>query len=124
LAKYREIAKGLQGMRSRDFLIKAFQLLAHHMGVKRLLCVADAQRHHRHAYFGTTKTEHLHLNYDQIWQEHAGIRRSDGFYELGSLPLVKPMADISAKNRSLYRRRYALMDKLSADIASRFVTSN
>ena len=123
LAKYREIAHGLQGMRSRDFLIKAFQLLTHHMGVKRMLCVCDEERHHRHAYFGQAKAEKLHLNYNEIWEEHAGVRMPDGFYQLSSLPVNRPMEDIAAKNRALYRRRYALMDKLSADIASHFASS-
>lgn len=124
LAKYREIAKGLQGMRSRDFLIKAFQFLTHHMGVKHVLCVCDEERHHRHAYFGKAKAEHLHLNYNEIWEEHAGVRMPDGLYQLNPLPVNKPMEDIAAKNRALYRRRYALMDKLSADIAARFGTSH
>ena len=120
LEKYREIAKGLQGMRSRDFLIKAFQILTFHLGVKRVLCVSEAQRHHRHPFFAKSKSEKLHLNYDEVWQEHAGKPDDDGFYRLGSLPIVRPMEDIAAKNRPLYRRRYALMDQLSADIASRF----
>ena len=83
LATYREIAKDLHGMRSRDFLIKAFQLLAHHLGVKRVLCVDEQARHHRHPYFGKFKSEELHLNYDTMWQEHAGVRTADGFYRLG-----------------------------------------
>jgi uncharacterized protein VirK/YbjX len=120
LAKYREIAKDLQGMRSRDFLLKAFQFLTYHLDVKKVLCVAEAQRHHRHAFFGTGKTEDLHLNYDEIWQEHNGVATTDGFYQLGTLPTVRPMEDIAAKNRALYRRRYALMDALFADIGTRY----
>ena len=120
LEKYREIAKGLQGMRSRDFLIKAFQLLTFHMGVKRVLCVSEAERHHRHPFFGKSKSEKLHLNYDEIWQEHAGVPTDEGFYRLGSLPAVRAMEDIAAKNRPLYRRRYALMDQLSADLSARY----
>lgn len=120
LAKYREMAKGLQGMRSRDFLIKMFQLLTKHMGVRQVFGVADEQRHHRHPYFGTAKAERLHLDYDEIWQEHSAERTPDGFYRLPSLPVVKAMEEIAAKNRALYRRRYALMDQLSADLATRF----
>ena len=119
LANYREIAKDLYGMRSRDFLIKAFQLLAHHLSVKRVLCVGEQVRHHRHAYFGRSKSDELHLNYDTVWQEHAGVRTADGLFQLDALPMVRRMEDIAAKNRSLYRRRYALMDQLSTDIAAR-----
>ena len=122
LATYREIAKDLHGMRSRDFLIKAFQLLAHHLGVKRVLCVGEQERHHRHPYFGKSKSDTLHLNYDTMWQEHAGVRTADGFFRLGPLPRVRGREEIAAKNRSLYRHRYALMDKLSADIGARFGT--
>ena len=122
LATYREIAKDLHGMRSRDFLIKAFQLLAHHLGVKRVLCVGEQERHHRHPYFGKSKSDNLHLNYDTMWQEHAGVRTADGFFRLGPRPRVRGREEIAAKNRSLYRHRYALMDKLSADIGGRFGT--
>ena len=120
LAKYREIAKGMHGMRSRDFLVKSFQLLMSHMGVKRLFGVADEQRHHRHPYFGTAKAKSLHLNYNEIWEEHSAQLMSDGFYRIPSLPVVKTMEEIAAKNRALYRRRYTMMDWLSADLASRF----
>lgn len=119
LATYREIAKDLHGMRSRDFLIKAFQLLAHHLGVKRVLCVGEQVRHHRHPYFDKFKSEELHLNYDTMWLEHAGVPTADGFFQLGLLPKVRIWKEIAAKNRSLYRHRYALMDTLSADIADR-----
>ena len=120
LAKYRDIAKNLQGMRSRDFLIKCFQFLMFHLGVAQVLCIQDSQRHHRHAYFGINKIDKLHLNYDEIWLEHAGELTPDGFYRLPPLPNVRPIDEIAAKNRALYRRRYEMMDKLSNDIRSRF----
>lgn len=120
LEKYRRIAKGLQGMRSRDFLVKAFQLFTFHLGVKRVLCVSESQRQHRHPFFGKSKTPKLHLNYDEIWSEHSGQRTGDGFFRLGSLPTVRARETIASKNRPLYRRRYALMDELSADFAARF----
>ena len=104
-------------MRPRDFLIKAFQYLMFHLGVKRLLCVADSQRHHRHPYFTKNKEEKFHLNYDEIWGEHGGEATDDGFFRLGVQPVVKAMEDIPTKNRSQYRRRYAMLDQVSADLA-------
>jgi uncharacterized protein VirK/YbjX len=120
LTKYREIAKDLHGMRARDFLIKAFQFLMHHLRVKEILCISDEYRHHRHAYFGKAKAEDVHLNYDDIWQEHGGERMADGFFRLASLPAVRPLETIAAKNRALYRRRYEMMNRLSNDIGQRF----
>jgi len=120
LPQYRDIATNLHRMRSRDFLIKSFQFLTYHLGVKQVLCIQDSQRHHRHAYFGAQKVDDLHLNYDEIWLEHAGEPTSDGFYRLSPLPIVRPIEEIASKNRGLYRRRYEMMDKLSDDIRSRF----
>lgn len=120
LATYREVAKGLHGMRSRDFLIKAFQLLMHHLGVQRILCISEEQRHHRHRYFTTNPDEKFNLNYDEIWTEHNGSPNGDGFWRLPMVPAQRPMEEIAAKNRALYRRRYALMDQLSADMEARF----
>jgi uncharacterized protein VirK/YbjX len=117
LAKYREMAKDLQGMRSRDFLIKTFQFLMHHLEVKRILCVADDYRHHRHPYFGNAKVAGMHLNYDQIWQEHAGQPTGDGWYELVLVPVNRPMETIAAKNRALYRRRHEMLEKIAGRIA-------
>lgn len=120
LATYRDIAKGLHGMRSRDFLIKSFQLLMFNLGTKRILCIADEQRHHRHPYFTRAKDEKFHLNYNDIWQEHGGEPTQDGFFRLDILPTVRPMEEIAAKNRALYRRRYAMMDELSSRFAAHF----
>ena len=117
LSKYREIAKDLQGMRSRDFLVKSFQFLMSHLGVQRIFGVSEERRHHRHSYFGNVKAQDLHMNYDQIWQEHSGRLTEGGFYELAPLPIEKPMAEIAAKNRALYRRRYELLARVKDRIA-------
>lgn len=117
---YREVAKDLLGMRARDFTIKAFQQLMHHLGVRRILCITEAARHHRHPYFAQDKIAKFHLDYDVIWQEHNGEPAEGGFVRLDTLPRVRPMEEIARKNRSLYRKRYAMMDELSASLAARF----
>lgn len=120
LETYREVARDLLGMRARDFTIKSFQLLMHHLGVQRILCIAEDFRHHRHPYFTKDKAAKFHLNYNVVWQEHSGEPDGTGFYRLGTLPIVRPMEEIARKNRSLYRKRYAMLDNLSSEIASRF----
>jgi uncharacterized protein VirK/YbjX len=119
-AIYRELGRDLHGMRSRDFLVKAFQYLMHHLGVRQVLCVSDRFRHHRHAYFTRDVNEKYHMDYDQVWQEHNGEPTEDGFYRLLTPPAHRPMDTIAAKNRGLYRRRHAMLDELSADLQTRF----
>lgn len=117
LDMYRDLTKNLERMRPRDFLIKALQYFMFHLGVKRLLCVADSQRHHRHPYFTKDKDAKFHLNYDEVWGEHAGEPGNDGFFRLSVVPTVKSMEEIPGKNRAQYRRRYAMLDQVSADLA-------
>lgn len=119
---YRELGRDLHGMRSRDFLVKAFQYLMHHLGVRQVLCVSDRFRHHRHIYFTRDIHEKYHMNYDQVWQEHNGEPTDDGFYRLLTPPAHRSMDTIAAKNRALYRRRHAMMDELSASMQARFGT--
>ncbi|MGY4828025.1 DUF535 family protein [Sphaerotilaceae bacterium SBD11-9] len=114
---YRDLTKSLERLRPRDFLIKALQYLMFHLGVKKLLCVADEQRHHRHPYFTKHKNEKFHLNYDEVWSEHAGELEEGGFFRLGVVPVTRPLEEVAAKNRSQYRRRYAMLDQVSADLA-------
>ena len=116
----RDTRKDLHGLRTRDFLIKAFQLLMQHIGVQALYCVSDATRHHRHRYFKEQSKEELHLNYDAVWQEHGAVATMDGFYQLGVVPHAKAIHDIESKKRAQYRRRYAMLDELSALLALRF----
>lgn len=117
---YRDVAKYFQSMRPRDLLIKSFQYLMFHLGVKHVLCIADAQRHHRHPYFTADKDAKFYLNYDDIWNEHSGEPRDDGFFRLAVPPVVRPLEEVVTKKRGLYRRRYAMMDEISADLG-RFV---
>lgn len=119
---YKELGRALHGMRSRDFLVKAFQYFMHHLGVKQILCVSDRFRHHRHAYFTRDIDEKYHMDYDQVWQEHQGEPTEDGFFRIAVPPAHRPMETIAAKNRSLYRKRHAMLDELSADLQQRFGT--
>ena len=122
-AAYRRLAKDLHRMRVRDFLIKCFQLLMFHVGVQRILCVPDDQRHHRHVYFSRDKGQKFRLNYDEVWREHRAAVRIDGFFELSLLPAVRPTEEIDVRHRALYRRRYAMMHQLYVELTARLATA-
>ena len=80
LALSREITHALHGVRPRDFLVIALRFLCQGLGVANIYAVSNDCRHHRHKYFGNSKTSMLHLNYDDVWSEHGGTRREDGFF--------------------------------------------
>ena len=108
----RQVTRTLHGLRPRDFALKLFQLFLGAMGVAQLLCVADENRHHRHAYFGPRAAQALRMNYDEVWQENGGQRLSSGFFRLPISPAAKPLHDVPTRKRAMYRRRYEMLAEL------------
>jgi uncharacterized protein VirK/YbjX len=116
---FRELTKDFEGLRPRSLLIEILRMIANALQIKRLLAVADENRHHRHRYFGPDKQSKLAVNYNEIWTEHGGSASPvPGFYELPVHPMRKELTDIPAKKRAMYRRRYAMMTEIEGEIAT------
>jgi uncharacterized protein VirK/YbjX len=111
---YREMTRTAHGLRPRDLLIDLFKAFCREVGAKRLLAVSDANRHHRHPYFGKAPDRDLPLDYDAIWEDRGGVVVGDGFYELSLDRATRSDDEIPAKKRAMYKKRYALMEELEA----------
>lgn len=111
---YRDLTKATHGLRPRDLLIEICRILCRHWQVRRLMGVRDAQRHHRHAFFGA-KTM-APQDYDAIWQDRGGVPEDDGFYRLPIDSERRADEEIKPNKRSLYRRRYRFLDMLESEL--------
>lgn len=112
---YRTLTRSLHGIRPRDFLLECLRMLCRAVGVERLEAVSDAARQHNHAYFGGSKD--IASDYDTIWTERGGIRTSPGTFEIPVQGVRRPLDEVKANKRSLYRQRYEFLDELEAEIA-------
>jgi len=112
LSLYRDLTKDFHGMRPRDFLLEAFRLFAVQVGAKRIFAVADAQKISRHAYFGAKGAPGLF--YDEIWEDRGGVRVGDAQFELPLGGNRRDLEEISSKKRSMYRKRYEMLDQIAA----------
>jgi uncharacterized protein VirK/YbjX len=110
---YRALTHALHGMRPRDFLFTAFRLLCRQLGVQRVLAISDRARLHRSPYFGK---ESISTNYDAIWRELGGVPLENGFFELAVPVVYREPADIPTRKRAQYRRRYAMLDSIAAQM--------
>jgi uncharacterized protein VirK/YbjX len=113
LELYRTLTRSLYGMRPRDTLIEALRILCLATGTRRILAVAEAARHHRHAYFRNKATTQ---DYDGVWEDRDGSRIDALSYELPVSPPRRELLDVKANKRSMYRRRFAFLDALEAQI--------
>lgn len=113
LDSYRDLTKSLFGIRPRDLLVYSLQILATHTNTKRIFAVSDECRHHRHPYFAKKE---LGSNYNAIWEDRAGVRVSDQFYEIPVSPYRRDIEEVKSKKRSLYKKRYSFLDELQPRI--------
>ena len=121
---YRDITKTTYGIRPRDLMIEVFQVLCRVVGIEKIYAVTESFRQHRHYFYMLKdKDSHLSLNYDEVWSQRGGVKCSEEFFELPVMPERKPLDRIIAKKRSMYRKRYSLLEKLEQDILNGIISS-
>ena len=113
---YRSMTHALHGMRPRDFLLTALKMLLSSIEVGVIWGVCTDNQQHWGNYFAGAHDEKLVANYDEVWLEHGGIALGKGFFELQTKVQFKEMVDIPSRKRASYRRRFAMLEKLSVDI--------
>lgn len=106
---YKELTKELHGMRPRDFLLNLVTIISEKLGCREILGISDKAHFSKHWYSRAFK----HAAYDTIWEEHGGVRTDDRqFFSLPTKIIKRADAEITAKKRALYRRRYLFLDDL------------
>ena len=114
-ALYQMLTRTMHGLRPMSALVHFLQLAAGHLGVELLLGVEDDA----HALYrpGERDRAKKTLSYDAIWSEHGGEYWKLGLYRLPVQVAPRDLATVASKKRSMYRKRYAMLDGL--DVAMR-----
>jgi uncharacterized protein VirK/YbjX len=109
---FRRATKAMHGLRPFSLLLHAARATARSLGATRLLAVADAA----HALRYKRGKGRIRLSYDAIWLDHGASPAGARAFELGLATAQKDLAAIPSQKRAQYRRRYALMEAVDADI--------
>lgn len=114
-AMYQVLTRGMHGLRPMSALVHFLQLAATRLGVEALFGVEDAA----HAVYrpGRSCSGKKTLSYDAIWSEHEGVRWGYGLYRLPVRAQPRDLAEIASKKRSMYRKRYAMLESIDALMA-------
>jgi len=113
---YRDLTKDFEGMRPRDFMLEALRMFAVKLGAREIQAVDDAHKISRHKYFSGKNAPGLF--YDDVWTERGGNRIDDAHFSLPLGGSRRPLEDVAAKKRSMYRRRYEMLDAIEAALPS------
>lgn len=110
---YRDLTKALHGLRPRDMLFEVFRMICRAVGVADIFAVTQAHRHHQHPFFGK---KDLSPDYDAIWQDRDGTPVDAKLFSFDVAPELRDIETIKPKKRSLYRKRFAFLEELEAQI--------
>ena len=111
------MTKRAHRFRTKNLILYMVQAAARALGVRRILAVSNtgyyANNHVR-------RNRKLKTDFGAFWEEAGGFRTADKrFYEI---PLVLPrktMEEVPTRKRALYRRRFAFLDEVDAEIAQK-----
>ena len=106
----RVATKSLHGVRPMFMLVNAFKLLA-----TQLNCRLEGIPHKNQAKYRWNDSAKLLFNYDEFWQENEG-KLTENYWQIPTALERRPLEDIQSKKRSMYRKRYEMFDKMTADI--------
>ena len=104
------LTRAMEGLRPKALLLFVLQTLAQHWQVGRIRAASNETRELR-----LRKTA-IHADYDEFWREAGGQQEADGNFSLPATFSPRPLTEIKPNKRSMYRRRYTLLETLARQI--------
>ena len=113
----REMTKRAHRFRTKNLILYMTQAVARALGVQRILAVSNA------GYYANNhirRDRKLKTDFGTFWEEAGGWQTEDKrFYELPLTLPRKTMEEVPTRKRAVYRRRFAFLDEVDAQIAER-----
>jgi uncharacterized protein len=111
--RYAELTHRFHGCRPRDLLLQALFMLASELGAEHAYGICDYYRHFRQPRLLARLDKNIKTaDYDEIWRDRGGVETVDGFFEMATRFAPRPLEDVPAKKRAMYRRRYEMLGSL------------
>lgn len=113
----KQLTKAMHGLRPKAVMVFLAQAMADGLQIRRILGAGNAIQVHRRKHAIHIPLVHkLTFDYDGLWSETGGILQSDGWFMLPVSPQRRSSEDMKPNKRSMYSKRYALMDSISEQI--------
>lgn len=108
--------KSCHGLFPKRLLLEAATTVAALLDAQQIVAVSNATHIYQSWRYRRKKQGKLLADYDSFWQSMGGERNAEGHFLLPASIPRKPMEEIASKKRAEYRRRYALLESLHAQI--------
>ena len=111
------LQKAMHGLRPKALVVFAAQEIARALGVRELLGAGNGIQVHRRKHLIHLAWAHeLTFDYDTFWTELGAHPALDGWFYLPRKARRRTREEIKPNKRTMYAKRYALMDSLAAQI--------
>lgn len=111
------ISKAMHGLWPRVFIVFAAQEIASSLGITHILGVGNGIHSHKNKHIIHIATHHgLTFDYDALWEEVGGKPVEGGWFAIPAQLERRPYESMKSNKRSMYTRRYAMLDDVSAQI--------
>lgn len=118
-AEIRSITKAMHGLRPRSFMVEVAQALAKALKAEELLGAGSSiQAHQRKHAIHLPRFHGLGFDYDAYWEEAGGQRGFDGWFRVPLAPARRSREEMKPNKRSMYAKRYQMLDGLHEAIAA------
>jgi len=115
----RETTRAMHGLRPRSLMVFVAQEVARTLGVKEILGVSNAiQTFHRKHLIHLPFRHTISFDYDVFWLECGAVLDAEGWFHLPVQTARRTREEIKPNKRSLYVKRYAMLDDLSTQIGA------
>lgn len=108
----KQATKELHGVRPMFMLMNVFRLLA-----EKWQCELIGIPHTSQGKYRLSARSKILFNYDEFWQENQGQLKGQ-YWQLPLENARKPLEEIASKKRSMYRKRYEMLDEMSKNISN------
>ena len=109
----RQLTQVAHGMRPPYLLLHALKALAQSWQLRTLVGI-DPLHHVKGRW--NHRQSRLKFDYRGFWTDHGGVLERHGNWALPILTPRRMLDDVPTKRRAMYRRRYALLDRLEESI--------
>lgn len=114
--RIRRATKALHGLRPPHALLEVFRALTAAWAVAVIKGVDTA--HQVKAAKGSRAHDAVHFDYRAFWLEVGGTQGADAHWQLPLAMERRPLEEVDARKRAMYRRRYLMLDTMAQAIRS------
>jgi hypothetical protein len=107
------VTRGMNGLRPKALLLFTVQQIAAYWEVSTIRAVSDAQNIFRDIRLSHKK---VMASYDDFWTDSDGKLDADGLFTLPPRFVPRPIAEIKPNKRSLYKKRYVMLEDFAAQV--------